>query len=426
MPHHSTLKKPSSRAEPLAAAAAPPEPNLDRAMDLVMRLMAIPGPSGHEGGVVAFVREQLLVAGLPEDCITIDDVNRRSPVGGETGNLIVKLPGTFAAPRRLLMAHLDTVPICVGSKPELRGEWIESANPESGLGADNRSGVAVVLSAALEILQRKLPHPPLTLFWPVQEELGMYGARYVRRGLLGKPRMGFNWDAFGAHRITHGAIGGMAIRAKLKGIASHAGGSPECGVSAIAIAALAINELVTKGWHGDIHKGKRHGTSNIGIIKGGDATNVVTDLVELQGEARSHDRRFREQIARTIERAFHRAAAAVRNNEGKTGKAKVHCDLEYPSFHLDPSEPAVRAAAAAIHSIGLDPKLITINSALDANWLNSHGIPTVGLGAGQACVHTREEVLHPYQFQRACRIALRVATAHDREHPFVGEIESED
>src|SRR5262249_19775719 len=143
---------------------------------------------------------------------------------------------------------------------------------ETALGADNRSGVAVVLSAALEILERNLPHPPLTLFWPVQEELGMYGARYVQRKLLGKPRMGFNWDAFGAHRITHGAIGGMAINARLYGIAAHAGGAPECGVSAIAIAGLAINELVTKGWHGDIRRGRRHGTSNIGIIKGGEAT----------------------------------------------------------------------------------------------------------------------------------------------------------
>ena len=50
-----------------------------------------------------------------------------------------------------MMAHLDTVPICVGCKPERRGEYIESVSPQTGLGADNRSGVAVVLAAALEI-----------------------------------------------------------------------------------------------------------------------------------------------------------------------------------------------------------------------------------------------------------------------------------
>ena len=73
-----------------------------------------------------------------------------------------RLPGTFRGPRRLLMAHLDTVPVCVGARPVRRGNRITSAAPHTGIGADDRAGVAVVLGAALEILERKLPHPPLT------------------------------------------------------------------------------------------------------------------------------------------------------------------------------------------------------------------------------------------------------------------------
>lgn len=168
--HRATVASANGHAAPATAAPVSPEPDLARATDLVMQLMAIPGRSCQEGGVVAFIRERLLEAGLPAECIAIDDAHRRSPAGGETGNLIVKLPGTFSGPRRLLVAHLDTVPICVGSKPELREDYIGSADPESGLGADNRSGVAVVLSAALEILERKLPHPPLTLFWHCQPD----------------------------------------------------------------------------------------------------------------------------------------------------------------------------------------------------------------------------------------------------------------
>ena len=36
---------------------------------------------------------------------------------GNVGNLIVKLPGTVRGPRRLLMAHMDTVPVCLGAQP---------------------------------------------------------------------------------------------------------------------------------------------------------------------------------------------------------------------------------------------------------------------------------------------------------------------
>ncbi len=88
------------------------------------------------------------------------------------------------------MAHMDTVPICVGAKPVRKGNTVRSADSSTGLGADDRAGVAVVLNAALEILRHKLPHPPLTFFWPIQEEVGLHGAHFAQLSLLGKPKPG--------------------------------------------------------------------------------------------------------------------------------------------------------------------------------------------------------------------------------------------
>ena len=116
---------------------------------------------------------------MPASRLRHDSAARRGPFGGEVGNLILKLPGTMKGPRRLLMAHIDTVPICVGSRPVRRGRRVVSANPATGLGADNRSGAAAILLTALEIVRRQLPHPPLTFLWTVQEEVGLVGARYV-------------------------------------------------------------------------------------------------------------------------------------------------------------------------------------------------------------------------------------------------------
>ena len=68
-----------------------------------------------------------------------------------------------------------------------------------------------MLTAALEILRRGLPHPPLTFFWPVQEEIGLYGAHFANLEMLAKPQLAFNWDGGPADKLTVGATGAYRI-----------------------------------------------------------------------------------------------------------------------------------------------------------------------------------------------------------------------
>jgi tripeptide aminopeptidase len=395
-----------SKAAPAAAVA---EPDLDEALRLVMELMAIPGLSGDEAAVAAFITERLRESGAPASAIRTDQAHRSTPIAGNTGNLAFRLPGTIRGPRRLLMAHMDTVPVCLGSRPALDNGFVRSADPKTGLGADDRAGAAVVLSAALAILRTKLPHPPLTFFWPIQEEIGLYGARFADLRLLGNPRLAFNWDGGSLDRVTIGATGGYRMQIEIEGLASHAGVCPEQGVSAIAIAGLAIAELEREGWHGDVRKGKRRGTSNIGAIAGGEATNVVTDHVRLRAEARSHDPAFRQRIIKAFETAFGRAAREVKSALGRRGKVAFEGRLDYEAFRLDGDEPCVAAAEAALRSIGVEPFRSVSNGGLDANWMTVRGIPTVTLGCGQVEAHTISERLDVHAFQGACRVAVRLA-----------------
>jgi len=389
----------------------PYEPNTQRALDLVMRLMAIRGESGDEAEVADFIERQLREAGAPASAVQRDAVHRRTPVGGNTGNLVLRLPGTGRAPRRMLSAHMDTVPTCLGSRPVLRGKQIQSADPSTGLGADDRAGVAVVLNTALEILTHRLPHPPLTFCWFVQEEVGLHGSRQVKKSLLGKPRLAFNWDGGSPYKLTVGATGCYRLTIEVEGLASHAGVAPEWGVSAIAIAALAIADLEGGGWHGQIRKGHKLGTSNIGAIRGGQATNVIPDRVVIRAEARSHDPAFRKRIVREIERAFSRACRQVKSRSGARGHVKVASGLDYESYRLPGNDPCVRIAEQVVRSLGQTPERAIANGGIDANWTNRHGIPTVSLGCGQLAPHTVNEALDVERFREACRIALRLATA---------------
>jgi len=382
--------------------------------NLIDALLHIRGLSGTETNVAAYIKKRLQSAGVSSAAITHDSAHKRSPLGGEIGNLIVKLPGTLKAPRRLLMAHMDTVPLCAGAVPIKKGDYIESVRakgkPRTGLGGDNRSGCAVVLNTALTILKHKLPHPPLTLFFAVQEEVGLMGARFVDVKKLGAPKLCFNWDGGAPNKLTVGATGAYRLYIDVHGIASHAGITPQNGASAIVMAGLALAELQRDGWHGKIKKGKSDGTSNVGLIQGGEATNVVTEFVRLKAEARSHDPVFRKKIVAAFKRAFENAAKQVRTADGRHGRVDFKADLHYESFRLKENEPTVAAAREAVTAAGFEPVLAVTSGGLDANWLSAHGLPTVSMGAGQADVHTVDERLHLPSYFRACDIALKLAT----------------
>ena len=391
------------------AADAAPRPDLAAARRVLLDLLAIPGVSGQEKDVAERIVKWLREAGCPASAIAFDSAHTKTPLRGNVGNLIVKLPGTLPGPRRLLMAHMDTVPVCVGAKPVVSGGYVKSADPKTGLGGDDRAGVSVVLSTALEILRRGLPHPPLTFFFAIQEEVGLYGARYVKATDLGRPKLAFNFDGGAVEKITVGATGGYRMDITISGVPAHAGVAPEKGVSAIAIASLAIATLVDDGWHGLVRKEGKRGTSNVGVVHGGSATNVVAESAALRAEARGHDSAFRGKIVKAIEKAFTDAAKRVRSADGRTGRVTIDGRLDYEAFRLADDEPCVVAACAAVEALGLTPRLEVSNGGLDANWMAANGVPTVTLGCGQMEIHTTEERLDLAAFDDACRAALRLA-----------------
>ncbi|MBM4021152.1 MAG: M20/M25/M40 family metallo-hydrolase [Planctomycetes bacterium] len=401
----------SRRPTAAPSTTTAPAPDLRRARRTVLDLLAIPGVSGEEQAVTAYVQQTLRAAGCPATAIRSDRAHEKTPLRGTCGNLIVTLPGTIKGPRRLLMAHMDTVPVCRGAKPVVRGRYVASADPTTGLGGDDRAGVGVVLTTAVEILRRKLPHPPLTLLFAIQEEVGLHGARFVKAADLGRPRLAFNFDGGAVEKLTIGATGGERLDIVIEGIASHAGVAPEKGVSAIAIASLAIAALVEGGWHGLVEKGGKRGTSNVGVIQAGDATNVVAERAVLRAEARGHDPALRRRIVKEIEKAFQAAAKRVRSSDGRSGTVTITGRLDYEAFRLAEDEPCVRAARDAVRAIGLEPRPDVSNGGLDANWMAAHGIPTVTLGCGQMNIHTTAEQLDLTAYENACRAALLLATA---------------
>ncbi len=86
----------------------------------------------------------------------------------------------------------------------------------------------------------------------MQEEVGLFGARHVALAKLGKPMWAANFDGGSPAKITLAATGGYRMTIDITGLAATPAAAPEHGVSAIAIASLAIADLQRNGWHGRV------------------------------------------------------------------------------------------------------------------------------------------------------------------------------
>ncbi|HVL14308.1 MAG TPA: M20/M25/M40 family metallo-hydrolase [Gemmata sp.] len=404
----------------MPAPAAPAfEVDTAAATDRLVRFLSVPGVTGHEAAIGKEIVAALKELGVPADAITYDDSHTRIPEPTQTGNLIVKLPGTSRKAQKplLFMTHMDTVPLCAGASPVVKGRRVLNAHEgTTALGGDNRTGCAVLVTLVAELMRQRLPHPPLVLLFTVREESGLFGAKHLNPSDLGGPVMGFNVDGRSASDVTVGAIGADRWTVDVRGKASHAGVAPEKGISASMVVALAMAEVFAGGWWGKVQKDGKMGTSNIGFVgtpdgrSAGDATNVVTDLVHVKGESRSHDAKFVRQISAAFKAAFASAASRVKDSEGRTAKVKFTSRLDYLPFRLKDDAPVAKRAAAAVRAVGREPVLRVTNGGLDANWMVKHGVPTVTFGAGQNEIHTVKEFVDLNEFDDGCRVAVALAT----------------
>ena len=392
---------------------------MDADIDDLMRLLAIQGVSAEEKNVASHIESELRKLGVPAEMIRYDQAQGQSEYGGTVGNLIVYLPrkGGHEGRSRLFMAHMDTVMLCRGAEPRMvpadsKGpDRIENADPKAALGEDCRTGVAVLLHLARSLL---MAHSQTTvwLIFPVQEEVGLIGARGLDLSALTPepPVMGFNMDGGSVGSVVTAVTGATRFFMEIEGLAAHSGINPELGVSSVAAAAVALANLVQNGWHGPIQRGESCGSANIGVIQGGEMTNTVMDKLVLRGEARSHDPVFRKTIVDQYRDAFEYAAAGTRNVKGDCARLKWTLGPSYESYALSPDAPVVLAAVSAIRKMNLKPVLDDRNNGgSDANWINAHGVPMVVLGTGTRAVHTVKEWIDLEEFRLACRLAVLIA-----------------
>ena len=355
------------------------------AFDFV-RLCEIESPSLHEREVAEAVASAMREAGLD-----VEEDGTADAVGSQCGNLIARIPAPDGAHTVLLCAHLDTVPLAAPVNVQRDGGVFRNAN-EAILGADNKAAVAVLLGVARRLAEQGSP-VGVELLFTTAEELALRGAKEFDRSVLSS-EFGFVFDhASPIGEIIVAAPTYYRIEARFRGVAAHAGIRPEAGRNAIVAAAKALSRMRI----GRLDEGT---TANAGTIKGGTAANVVAEHALLGLEARSLDDAEAGRVVSEMVDACTEAAT-------DTG-----CDVEttveqlFRAYRLPRTALQVRAAAAALESLGIEPAYVPTGGGSDANALIAAGLPMLNLANGTERNHQPNESVTVEALETMLDVAL--------------------
>ena len=363
-------------------------------VEVFIRLASINSPSRREGRIAAYLAGRIREMGLEP---VVDDSASLS--GSDTGNIVIRIPGNATGPTILLCAHMDTVGPTEGMIPVLRDGIIYS-NGETVLGADDKAGIAMIIAALAEILEDGSTHGPIEVLFTVQEEIGLFGARYLQSDL--KADFGYVVDGDGpVGTIANQSPSKIDLEFTVKGKAAHAA-RPESGINAIAAASSAIARIKSGRIDEDT-------TSNIGLISGGKAINIVPDHTEVACEFRGFDGDKLEREVRKAIDAFNEAAHEF------GADVKVKRELSFEIFDVPESHPVVVNAFRAAKSAGIETKLRRTGGGMDANVFNGRGLPCVGLGMGAQNEHTPDECISVSQLREGARFMKHLLTAAVRK-----------
>ena len=363
--------------------------NKRRLIGTFKKLVRMDSLSLREGKVARYLQRELRSIGI-----------RSRQAGrvrvGEVGNIVAFVPGKkFMRPRLLLNAHIDTVSPGKNVKPVEKKGYIRSFG-RTILGADNKAGIAAILEILRTIKKKKLNHPPLKIIFTVAEEIGLLGAKALPEKVLNAD-YGLVLDGGDINAIINKAPTQYNLTAKIFGRAAHAGIHPEEGINAIKVASEAIAKM-------KIGRIDKETTSNIGMIKGGKATNIVPEEVELRGEARSHNRKKLDRQVEHMERILLKACQKHR------ARLKLKVERMYKSFEVDRSSKVVSLVMRGMRTAGIKPVIKQTGGGSDANIFNEWGIPTVILGVGADRVHTQKERIKVNDLVKGTEMILNVIT----------------
>lgn len=371
--------------------------NQQRICDEFIRQASIDSPSFKEAAMAKYLEKRFKELGAETE---FDHAGEK--IGSDSGNLIVRFPGTKTGEPLLLSVHMDTVTPAENVQPVLKDGIFTSAG-ETILGGDDKSGIVEIIEAIEVLHEQKIPHVTLEVVVTICEEQGLLGAKQLDFSRL-KAKHGVALDTTGIDIVINRAPAANRFSLEIFGHEAHAGVCPEQGVSAIQVASRAIAKM-TLGRIDD------ETTANIGTIHGGLASNIIPNQVSLRGEVRSHDlnklRKYTELIISCVEAEVEKATITV-GHETKRATMSLELKEDFSSMQVAEDAPILQIIHAAAAALERPLEIRAAGGGSDANIFNGHGIEMVIMATGMAKVHTVNEQIAVADMVKASELLVEI------------------
>ena len=374
--------------------------NQERLASVFTTLCEIDSPSKQEGRVAAYLKSVFFEMGAE-----VSEDDSATQTGSDCGNLFVQFPeGGLDREPVFFNCHMDTVLPAIGVKVKREGEIFTSAG-DTVLGSDDKAGIAALIEVMHTLQEKNIPHGPVEFVFTTCEEVGLLGAKALSPSSI-KAKIGYALDSSGINRVVIGAPAANRITARIKGVAAHAGLSPEKGISAIHLAARAIARL-------KLGRLDTESTANMGLIEGGTATNIIPESAVVHGEVRSHTLSKLEAHIQNIRDVFQDEIDNWTDPENIVdGKPSLDFRMveDYPVMKLDTESAVIKRVVEAAATLDAELDYVVAGGGSDANIFNSFGIQCAILSTGMDKVHSTQETIKLSDMALTAELVMAILT----------------
>ena len=284
--------------------------------------------------------------------------------------------------------------------PELKnraGKDLIVTDGRTLLGADDKAGVAEIMTACEQLLQQNLPHGEVRIAFTPDEEIGRGADRFDVKGFGADYAYTVDGDELGG--IEYENFNAASAQLSFHGRSVHPGSAKNKMINA-ALLAMEFDSLLppqerpehTEGYEGFYH---------LCGVKG------ETELAESVYIIRDHDRARFEARKETI------ARIAAYMNE-KYGAGAVECSVQDSYYNMreviEPRMDIIRRAEAAYRAVGVTPFEKPIRGGTDGSKLSFMGLPCPNLATGGMNYHGRFECIAVQDMDKMAEMLVALLT----------------
>ena len=377
--------------------------NKDRLIKLTQKVISYnsENPPGNEWALAKFIEDDMRSLGLEVKIYTF--VKKRPNI---VATLKGNLPRAQAAKEAILLTpHFDTVPIGSGWKFNPLGGQIHQGKMYGRGATDDKGNLASCMEVMRSLVEDKVKlRKDVVMAATVDEETGSKAGiiPLLDKKIL-KPGFAVVMDSNEYDAII-AQKGLLHSRIQIFGKKAH-GAYNWLGENSIEIAARIINKLKAHQFKFKKHWILREPTKNVGVIRGGDKVNMVSDFCEFALDTRYLPGMTPQYVLKEIRKII----------ESETKKYKIVIDdLQLP-YEIDKNHPYVKAYLDTCRRMKAKAKIKGSEGATVITFFKKHGIPAFATGFGaHGTAHTTDEYIYLKSLCRGTEVLEQYVKEYDK------------